>query len=168
MLVLEVILVLLVLLMDEERLEHRFGLPAVVRRMWRREDQLLYRGWFQRAIHVWSDERFCRTFRMSRQVFLEIFNKVNAGRRLEGLKTDMQQPVPGLVVFAITIVRLSSNQTFHYLAEMFGYAPSTCHKCYKKGLLAINQLERKYIRETTKEEHMETMKSIYLAGMKGH
>ena len=98
MLVYEVILLLLVLLMDEERLEHHFGLPAVVRRMWRRADRLLYRGWFQQAIHVWSDERLRRAF-----------NKVNAGRRLEGWKTDMQQPVPGLVVFAITIVRLSSS-----------------------------------------------------------
>lgn len=79
-------------------------------------------GWWDILWHTYSDVRFKKTFRISRETFLYILNRI---RPVLEKQTVTEEPVSPELRLAICLYRLGRGDYYYTIAEMVGLGVST-------------------------------------------
>ena len=79
-------------------------------------------GWWDRVWHIYSDERFKRTFRVSRKTFNFILSRIR--NKLER-ETVSEDPISPELRLGLCLYRLGRGDYFYTIAELTGLGRST-------------------------------------------
>jgi len=85
-------------------------------------------GWFNRVWNTYSEERFKKTFRISRGRFHFILNRI---RHVLQRVTVTEEPISPECRLAICLYRLAGGGYYYTFAEMTGLGVSTVYNCQR-------------------------------------
>ena len=101
------------------------------------------KGWIEKVLHSYSNERFKKTFRISRQTFRYILSKIET-RLLR--QTTTEDPISPEIRLAMCLYRLARGDYFYTISELFGCGRSTV-------CVVVNEVTQAIV-EVLWEEHV--------------